>query len=77
MEGIDREPAQRFNRMIVDFAHTGRNYGVALPLDAIKHAGERSGAPRSGRGLDGKAQDAEMAAKHAMSILIISCRRKR
>jgi hypothetical protein len=75
-EGIDYEPAQRFNRMIVDFARTGRNYSaLAAPL------------LRSGVGvgdlvllalaavLDGKAEDAEMAGKHAMSMLKVLGRR--
>jgi trans-aconitate methyltransferase len=69
-ESIDREPAQRFNRMIVDFARTGRNYG-ALAAPVV-----RSGVAVGDLALlalaavfDGKADDPEMAAKHAMSIL--------
>ena len=75
-DGIDKEPAQRFNRMIVDFARTGRVYGtLASPV-------LRSGVPVRDFSLlalaalfDGKGDDAAMAATHALSILKILGRR--
>jgi SAM-dependent methyltransferase len=75
-ESIDHEPAQRFNRMIVDLARSGRNYGaLAAPL-------VRSGVPVGYLGLlglaavfDGKADNPEILAKHVMSILKVLGRR--
>ena len=68
--GIDRAPAQRFNRMIVDLARTGRVYpNLASPV-------ARTGIPVGHLDLlalaavfDGKADDAGTAAQHALSIL--------
>jgi SAM-dependent methyltransferase len=75
-ESIDKEPAQRFNRMIVDFARTGRIYG-ALASPVL-----RSGIPVRDLGMlalaalfDGKGDDPAMAAKHALSILQVLGRR--
>jgi SAM-dependent methyltransferase len=76
VETIDKEPAQRFNRMIVDFARTGRIYGcLASPV-------LRSGINTGDLVLlalaalfDGKGDDAAMAAQHAMSILKVLGRR--
>ena len=75
-ESVDRAPAQRFNRMIVDFARTGRNYG-ALAAPVV-----RSGVAVGDLALlalaavcADKADDPEMAAKHAMSILKVLGRR--
>jgi len=75
-DGINKEPAQRFNRMIVDFARTGRVY-AALAAPVL-----RSGVLVRDFALlalaalfDGKGDDATMAAKHALSILKILGRR--
>ena len=75
-ESIDGKPAQRFNRMIVEFARTGRDYGaLALPF-------VRSGVAVGDLALlalaavfNGKGDDPEMAAKHAMSTLKVLGRR--
>jgi predicted O-methyltransferase YrrM len=67
-EGIDSEPARRFNRMIVDFARSGRNYGaLAAPVLRSGIAVGDLGLLAIAAVLDGKAEDAEMAAKHAMA----------
>jgi hypothetical protein len=72
-----RQAAQRFNRMIVDFARAGRNYGAFLAAPLV-----RSGVAVGDLALlalaavfDGKGDDPEMAAKHAMSTLKVLGRR--
>ena len=75
-ESIDREPAQRFNRMIVDFARTGRKYGaLAAPLVGSRVAVGDLALLALAAVFDGKGDDPEMAAKHAMSILKVLGRR--
>jgi SAM-dependent methyltransferase len=72
----DPAPAQRFNRMIVGHARTGRIYGaLASPVTG-------SGIPVNDFGLltlaaiyDGKGDDAASVARHAMSMLKIMGRR--
>ncbi|HEY4921830.1 MAG TPA: class I SAM-dependent methyltransferase [Xanthobacteraceae bacterium] len=67
---VDLQPAQRFNRLIVEHARAGRFYGyLASPV-------ARSGVPVDELGLlalaahfDGEAPEPETAARHALSIL--------
>ena len=75
-EGIDKEPAQRFNRMIVDFARTGRIYGALASPVLRTGVGVRDlGLLALAALFDGKGDDAAMAAKHALSILKVLGRR--
>jgi SAM-dependent methyltransferase len=75
-EGIDQEPAQRFNRMIVDFARTGRIYGALASPVLRTGVGVRDlGLLALAALFDGKGDDAAMAAKHALSILKVLGRR--
>jgi predicted O-methyltransferase YrrM len=75
-ERIDQEPARRFNRMIVDFARTGRNYGaLAAPLIRSGLAAGDLALLALAAVFDGKGDDPETAAKHAMSILKVLGRR--
>jgi hypothetical protein len=72
----DAEAAQRFNRMVVGHARTGRIYShLASPV-------ARTGVPVNDFGLltlaaihDGKADDVASVARHAMGILKIMGRR--
>jgi SAM-dependent methyltransferase len=69
-QGIDCEPSRRFNRMIVNFARTRRSYGaLAAPILRSGIAIRDIGLLALAAVMDGKAEDAEMAAKHALSIL--------
>ena len=65
------EPARRFNRMIVDHARMGRFYGhLAAPVvrSGVAAAEVRALLALCAR-LDGKAEDAAAAARHALSLL--------
>jgi hypothetical protein len=66
----DSEPARRFNRMIVDHARVGRFYGhLAAPLMRTGVAAPDWALLALCARLDGKADDAAVAARHALSLL--------
>jgi SAM-dependent methyltransferase len=69
-DAIDMQPAQRFNRVVVEHARAGRLYGhLASPVAGTGIPVDETGLLTLAVWFDGEAADSMTAARHGLSIL--------
>jgi SAM-dependent methyltransferase len=67
---VDMQPAQRFNRVVVERARAGRHYGhLASPVAGTGIPVDETGLLTLAAWFDGEAADPTAAARHGLSIL--------